>query len=753
MLTTTSPIELKTAGFTIKNRGFDERIRGNYMLMGAQVADQTFTHMVNTPPEILIAEGSENISNTLNSSYVFSNVSQTVINNAVNRILISADMALNYQDRVFISSVLSKLGIKDERRFMEEVKTLLSETRNTMELTNLYANNSSEIRDLIRMSKEVERPKTKGKKQKEEESYENRLYVNIFNRLKTGLIYQIVQNHSESVNKQSISYTETDNIEQSYTARQILLQKYREMTLGENIPMIYRADNVYEEETRLSDTVVEEKIKERLSSAMFLEVIRNFDHAITLRNESVKKYWTDFRNSFFHSTDNVMARILLGARELRSTLLFKDTALTFIDDSEKKEIKALTDLIVKKDQGVQLFNEAVRYYTEVEPTERIETTEREMTEAMREKERVVERNEERRFFEARTLFESPETGESLEEEIARIDERNRANVERYQEIRNILLSRERTSNIVSDRERTIRESLKALNNKEHILEIIKEQEKNKSMPVDKRLEKIYKLLPEDTVTILKQLETTGSDENASVSRMPEAELAEKQINDWLNSTETETRTYTEQTLTHADRYEETSITKGSSYEELYSTITKEIFDETHIVRTINSYERLLSRQITNEQRKFEEMERISRIEENPVEITLLESLITREQPSKTETFTNQRTRRDVRNFVNMIYKVTETLTQEDVMEQLEEFRRNNIKETKEVTEQPEVITTVSDVMPTVINQTRQSFTGEDRAEIAELVERGVQRQLSFISSEVYSRLEKRLKSEKARRGF
>ena len=61
MITTTSPIELKTAGFTIKNRGFDERIRGNYMLMGARYADQTFTHMVNTPPEILRAEGSENV--------------------------------------------------------------------------------------------------------------------------------------------------------------------------------------------------------------------------------------------------------------------------------------------------------------------------------------------------------------------------------------------------------------------------------------------------------------------------------------------------------------------------------------------------------------------------------------------------------------------------------------------------------------------------------------------------------------------
>ena len=306
-----------------------------------------------------------------------------------------------------------------------------------MVLTNLYVENASEIRDLIRMSKEEKQGKARSKQKKEEDVYENRLYINIFNRLKTGLIYQIVQNHNEAIDKSSMSFTEIDHTEQSYTARQILLQKYREMTLGESIPMIYRADNVYEEETRLSDTVVEEKIKERLTSAMFLEVIRNFDHATTLRNESLRRYWTDYKNSFFHSTDNVMTRILLAARELRSTLLFKDTALTFIDDSEKKEIKALTSLIVKKDQGVQMFNEAVRYYTEIEPTEVLESKYRETIENRIERDRYTETETRSDFTEARTLFEAPLEGESLEDEIARIDERNKANIQRYQEIRNI----------------------------------------------------------------------------------------------------------------------------------------------------------------------------------------------------------------------------------------------------------------------------------------------------------------------------
>ena len=52
-----------------------------------------------------------------------------------------------------------------------------------------------------------------------------------------------------------------------------------------------------------------------------------------------------------------------------------------------------------------------------------------------------------------------------------------------------------------------------------------------------------------------------------------------------------------------------------------------------------------------------------------------------------------------------------------------------------------------------LNEYLNTIDEEEREEIAEIVERGVRNQLNMISTEVYTRLEKRLKSEKARRGI
>ena len=103
----------------------------------------------------------------------------------------------------------------------------------------------------------------------------------------------------------------------------------------------------------------------------------------------------------------------------------------------------------------------------------------------------------------------------------------------------------------------------------------------------------------------------------------------------------------------------------------------------------------------------------------------------------------------------MTYKINETLTEEDVREQLEEFRRTVSKEKVVVNETQQPATTFKNVqtVPQVGGSNPIQLEKAQQQEITELVERGVRRQLSFISNEVYTRLEKRLKSEKARRGF
>ncbi len=216
MIKITAPIELKTGNFQLNDRGFGERIRDNYALIGSNISTETLTHALHTPPEILIAEGSETTTNIGGNAYSFTGVQQTLINNVVNRILISGDYGLNYQDRVFITSVLNKLGIRDERTFMNEVRNILSETSNTLRLTRLYMENTEEIRNLIEYERsdrpEERKPSRRGK---EPDVFDNRLWMNIMNRLQTGMIYQIIENMNMSSNPQTFIHTEVETSEQS----------------------------------------------------------------------------------------------------------------------------------------------------------------------------------------------------------------------------------------------------------------------------------------------------------------------------------------------------------------------------------------------------------------------------------------------------------------------------------------------------------------------------------------------------------
>ena len=101
----------------------------------------------------------------------------------------------------------------------------------------------------------------------------------------------------------------------------------------------------------------------------------------------------------------------------------------------------------------------------------------------------------------------------------------------------------------------------------------------------------------------------------------------------------------------------------------------------------------------------------------------------------------------------MVYRVEEQLSEEDVLATLEEYRRNESRTNRIVEEAPQVTEVHRVEAPRVIENAVRPVEIDRNREIAEMVEQGVRRQLGMISNEVYSRLEKRLRSEKARRGI
>ena len=98
-----------------------ERMQANYGLMNLSIRKEELLHITSQPAEIYFADSENfqiltNINNQNNQE-----IRLDVINNLMNRILVSQTENFTYQDTVYISTILRKLGIRDEKIFMKQV--------------------------------------------------------------------------------------------------------------------------------------------------------------------------------------------------------------------------------------------------------------------------------------------------------------------------------------------------------------------------------------------------------------------------------------------------------------------------------------------------------------------------------------------------------------------------------------------------------------------------------------------------------
>ena len=247
MLTVKAPIELKCrAGIVPSYEGFVRRITGNYEMMSATVTGEDLLHLVTEPPEVFFAEGS--VSTVLNQTNIYQNqeTKLEILNQLLNRITVDAGMRITYQDRVYITDMLQKLGIKNVQQFMHQVTQLKEETKNTTELIDYYWNHMEQLQELIQSYKESREEKTENSEYRQEDNILH-LHQDIMNRLQTGSIYQIVSNfnHNSSASADYISGDELQSAEYYRITRNILLNTLENEAKGEKMPLEYRHENYY----------------------------------------------------------------------------------------------------------------------------------------------------------------------------------------------------------------------------------------------------------------------------------------------------------------------------------------------------------------------------------------------------------------------------------------------------------------------------------------------------------------------------
>ena len=346
MLTITAPIELKckTPDHSV-HEGFYHRIADPYGMLSANLSPEDLLHVMTTPPEYYFGGGDEmNIFQQTNVNTRQENKLE-VINNLVNRIMVSGSAALTYQDRVYITDVLQKLGIRNVSEFMYQVDLIRQEQYDTNKLIDLYWDHAGDLRQLVenyRMEQEEEHVSQQLIEQKET----LHLHEDILNRLQTAAIYQTVVNfNSQRQGEQNITNTELALSEQYRVAQNILLQKLKSEARGEETPLVFRHENYYEEKQLSEEQITEENVLSQISSAVLLNLIDNIYQSRSEQKIRGGENWYHMERAFYQNAENTMQRIEQRISSQYETNRHADQIYQLrYQQLQKNEIRMMTQL-------------------------------------------------------------------------------------------------------------------------------------------------------------------------------------------------------------------------------------------------------------------------------------------------------------------------------------------------------------------------------------------------------------------------
>ena len=247
MLTLKKPIQLK-AGLkpSIAADSFYRRLSGNYEIIASRIAPKDLLFLLTQPPQFpedLFGASQFNITNSYTDAR---RVTIEAVNNLVNRILLSTEPDFTYQDNVYITTMLNKLGITDVKQFMREIRRVKAEQADQLELTKLYKN---EINRTIQKLKTVQPQQNIAVASAEKHSEKAvkpvprcYLHQDIYERLETGDLYQEVNNIHNGYSKfdTNISRNELRLAEQLRISRDLNLTDARKNYFSTTAPTMYQ---------------------------------------------------------------------------------------------------------------------------------------------------------------------------------------------------------------------------------------------------------------------------------------------------------------------------------------------------------------------------------------------------------------------------------------------------------------------------------------------------------------------------------
>ncbi len=319
MLTIKEPLRLKTAtAIAVTGEDFAQRLLANQQTDMRAISPQQLLHVLGVSPEPPAPGNllSQNFTQVNSSQH--QQLSLQVVNHIVNRILLSQSQRFTYQDNVYVSRVLRKLGVTNVAAFMRQIQATVAEAKAMDGLVQLSRQDLHQFTQTVQqLTQELAAPPSPaalpGLAPGQES--ENILYNRIFFRLQTSSIYQDMRrwgrNESSSVNL--ISTQELQLAEQNRAAASWpLLQTQSGTQLWQTLTLSHHLHPTFTQQEEGEKNVVptEEKAMAELAAAGLLGLVTNVLHSRIenfLENDS---FQVKITGTAAHSAENAVIRHL-----------------------------------------------------------------------------------------------------------------------------------------------------------------------------------------------------------------------------------------------------------------------------------------------------------------------------------------------------------------------------------------------------------------------------------------------------------
>ncbi|NLV86833.1 MAG: hypothetical protein GX025_06410 [Clostridiales bacterium] len=313
MLTLKEPIKLNIDdGFLTVSEGLFQRILGNYSMINSGISPKELLFYLTAPPDFpeeLFGMTSIAVQNTISDNSI---VGVELINNFINRILLSQSDNFTYQDEVYIENLLRELGINDISLFMKQIKNITDEQLDIHELIKLYQQ-ELKLREALPLSQE----KREEKKDSLHETPEPKshtlpyyLHSDIYRRLDTAAIYDIVNSFQQDQSKHFGSFhnKELRTAEQLSVSRLLSLSELREKILAGQSLYLQHSLNHFELGDILPPPENEGEVLSRAAAAGLVSLVENILVQEITRKGSLTNLWLNLEGSFSETIQNSISR-------------------------------------------------------------------------------------------------------------------------------------------------------------------------------------------------------------------------------------------------------------------------------------------------------------------------------------------------------------------------------------------------------------------------------------------------------------